>query len=72
MDAANRSQSTVERCGVTMCVYNQAHQCTAGSITVALVDGMAHCATFTERDQASGIGSTEAHEHTTARSGEAE
>lgn len=72
MDAANKTQSMVEHCGVTMCVYNQAHQCSAGRITIAFVDGMAHCATFTERDQISGIGSTASHEQTTARSAQAE
>lgn len=43
--------SIVSSCDVTDCVYNQDHQCTAGAITVALVDGMAHCATYSPRQE---------------------
>lgn len=49
-------QSVVSACDVTNCSYNQAHQCTAGSIQVAFVDGMAHCATYAPSGGAVGIG----------------
>lgn len=67
MDHNQQSQSTVERCGVTMCTYNQNHHCTAGSVTIDMVEGMAHCVTFTARDGATGIGSTSVSERTDAR-----
>lgn len=51
-------QSVVGACDVTNCTYNQAHQCTAGSIQVAFVDGMAHCATYTPTGGAIGMGGT--------------
>lgn len=51
------SQSVVASCDVTMCTFNQQHQCRAGSIQVAFVEGMAHCATYTPREGAMGIGS---------------
>lgn len=49
-------QSVVSACDVTNCNYNQARQCTAGSIQVAFVDGTAHCATYTPSGGAVGIG----------------
>lgn len=52
------SQSVVGSCDVENCTYNQARMCTAGSIQVTLVDGMAHCATYTPSGGAMGVGST--------------
>jgi hypothetical protein len=59
-------QSVVGSCDVTSCTYNQQHHCHAGSIQVALVDGMAHCATYTPKEGAMGMGSTEVPQHTGA------
>jgi hypothetical protein len=64
MEQSQERQSTVEMCGVTMCSYNQAQRCTAGAITVDVVEGMAHCVTFTPREGAVGIGSTSVRDHT--------
>lgn len=58
MERSQETQSIVEACGVTMCMYNQSQRCHAGAITVNVVDGMAHCVTFTPKDGATGIGST--------------
>jgi len=55
----NTSQSVVAACDVTMCSFNQQHQCHAGSIQVAFIEGMAHCATYTPREGAIGIGSSD-------------
>jgi len=52
-------QSVVSSCDVTNCTFNQARQCNAGSIQVAFVDGMAHCATYTPGSGAMGLGSTD-------------
>lgn len=71
MDTVGQTRSMVERCDVTTCVHNQAQQCQAGTITVAMVDGMAHCATFTSRDEATGIGSTEVRDRSMERRDEA-
>ncbi len=43
--------SVVSECDVTDCLYNQDHQCVAGAIKVAFVDGMAHCATYSPRQE---------------------
>lgn len=59
MDA---SQSVVASCDVTMCTFNQQHQCHAGSVQIAFVEGMAHCATYTPREGAMGIGSSGVHD----------
>jgi hypothetical protein len=59
MTMGGSGQSTVSSCDVTNCTYNQARQCTAGSIMVAFVDGMAHCATYTPEGGAAAMGSTE-------------
>ena len=40
------SDSYVGECSVTVCRFNKMRRCYAGSIEVALVNGMAHCATF--------------------------
>lgn len=53
------AQSVVASCDVTMCSFNQQHQCRAGSIQVAFVEGMAHCATYTPSEGAIGIGSSD-------------
>lgn len=58
MERSQSQQSVVEACGVTMCTFNEERRCTAGAITVDVVEGMAHCVTFTPRDGAAGIGST--------------
>lgn len=68
MDSQRMNASTVETCDVTICAYNQDHNCQAGSISVSMVDGMAHCATFTHRDEATGIGSTEVQDESMSRS----
>lgn len=44
------AHSTVGACDVTVCTHNRDHQCHAGEIHVAFVDGMAHCETYTPRD----------------------
>lgn len=54
------AHSMVESCDVTTCTFNQANQCHAGAIRVAMVDGMAHCATYTPRGGAMGVGSSAA------------
>jgi hypothetical protein len=56
-EAMSGNTSIVGSCDVTMCTYNQQHQCKAGSIQVAFVEGMAHCATYMPREGALGIGS---------------
>ncbi len=51
--------SVVSSCDVTDCLYNQDHQCVAGAINVAFVDGMAHCATYSpgqEGETGGGLG----------------
>jgi hypothetical protein len=50
-------QSTVSSCDVTNCTYNKAQQCTAGSIQVSFVSGMAHCATYSPEGGAMGMAS---------------
>jgi hypothetical protein len=54
------SHSVVSACDVTDCTHNKEHQCHAGSIQVAFVDGMAHCATYHPSDSAIGSGSERA------------
>jgi hypothetical protein len=65
------SQSVVGACDVTNCTFNKARSCTAGSIQVAFVDGMAHCATYTPGDGATGVSSDSMADSTAARSGNA-
>ncbi len=43
--------SYVGECGVTICRFNKARRCYAGSIEVAFVDDMAHCATFDSKER---------------------
>ena len=43
--------SVVSECNVTNCLHNQEQQCVAGAIKVAFVDGMAHCATYSPREE---------------------
>jgi hypothetical protein len=45
------TDSYVGECGVTVCRFNKSRTCYAGSIEVALVDGMAHCATFDPKER---------------------
>jgi hypothetical protein len=54
---AGMGQSVVGSCDVTTCTFNKAQQCTAGSIQVSFVEGMAHCATYTPEGGALGIAS---------------
>ena len=61
------SPSMVASCDVTMCMFNQQHQCHAGSIQVAFVEGMAHCATYTPREGAMGVGSSSIDQHDAVR-----
>ncbi len=60
--------STVGSCDVTACSFNKAQQCTAGSIQVSFVDGMAHCATFQPAGGAMGVASDSATSTTTPKS----
>ena len=62
----NAPESVVGSCSVTNCTYNDQHHCTAKSIQVAFVDGMAHCATYTPETGAMGMGSTQVPEQTSA------
>ncbi len=59
MSGGAMGQSVVSSCDVTNCTFNQERQCNAGSIQVAFVDGMAHCATYTPTSGAMGVGSTD-------------
>jgi hypothetical protein len=59
-------QSVVGSCDVTNCTYNDQRRCTAGTIQIAFVDTMAHCATYTPQAGAMGMGSTETRQHTGA------
>ena len=45
------SDTYIGECGVTICRFNKARRCYAGSIEVALVNGMAHCATFDPKER---------------------
>ena len=38
--------SYIGECDMTDCRFNKQHRCYAGSIQVANVNGMAHCATY--------------------------
>jgi hypothetical protein len=58
MENTPQPQSVVSACDVTDCTFNRAQQCHAGSIQVALVDGMAHCATYSPREGAMGTSSS--------------
>ena len=40
----------VAACEVSVCRHNSDGQCLAGTIHIAFVDGMAHCATFAPDD----------------------
>lgn len=57
MEGTLRPQSMVSACDVTDCTFNKEQQCHAGTIRVALVDGMAHCATYTPSTGAMGTSS---------------
>jgi hypothetical protein len=61
------SNSVVSSCDVTNCSFNKARSCTAGSIQVAFVDGMAHCATYAPADSATGMTSDSIADTTAAK-----
>ncbi len=44
------SDTIVGECGVTLCRFNVSRQCRAGSVSIAFVNGMAHCATYDPKD----------------------
>jgi hypothetical protein len=46
----NEHKSEVNICDVTACTFNAEHECHAGAIHIAFVDGMAHCETYTPRE----------------------
>lgn len=48
--AGGENKSIVAACNVTNCVYNRSAECTAGAINVSFVNGMAHCATYSARE----------------------
>ena len=54
MDAGGHS--VVAACGVSACRNNQDGQCRAGTIHIAFVEGMAHCATFMPGDADEAVG----------------
>lgn len=59
LDSAGRAEmegeSMVGGCAATTCLYNLSRHCTAGAISVAFVNGLAQCATFTPREATNGL-----------------
>jgi hypothetical protein len=43
-------KAEVNVCDVTACSFNTQHECHAGAIHIAFVNGMAHCETYTPRE----------------------
>lgn len=66
MEMPQAAQSVVSSCDMTDCTFNREQQCYAGAIQIAMVENMAHCATYTPSDGATGMGSTRISEQTEA------